>query len=122
MDVGALRHLVVLENPGAEVPDGDGGYTQVWTPLSPAQVWASIMPATARDLERQVASTVRSTTSHVIHLRYINGVNTSTRIRKGPLNANGTVPSGTRIFNVTGIQNVEERDIELRIAAEEMVA
>lgn len=110
MNVGALRHLVTLENPGAAVPDLDGGYTQTWMPLSPSQVWASINPATARDLERLVASTVQSTASHVIEMWYHAGVNTKTRITYG-----------TRVFQVTGVQNPEERNIELRIAAEEVV-
>lgn len=121
MDVGALRHLVTLENPGALVPDGRGGYTQAWTGLSPSQVYASIMPATARDLERQVASSVQATASHIITIRYHPGVTTQTRITKGPRNIDDTLPAGSREFIVTGVQNVEERNIELRIAAEEVV-
>lgn len=110
MNIGALRHLVTLEGPGTAVPDGRGGYTQVPTPLSPSQVWAEIKPATARDLERRMASTVQSTASHIVTMRYHPQVNTTTRIT-----------FGTRVFNVTGVQNIDERNVELVIAVEEVV-
>lgn len=111
MDVGTLRHLVTLEGPGPAVPDGDGGFTRAWSPLSPSQMWASIMPATARDLERLVANTVQSTASHVITMRFHPQVNTQTRI-----------VFGARTFQVNGVQNPEEKNVELRIAATEVVA
>lgn len=110
MNIGALRHLVTLQGPGTLVPDGRGGYVQAPTPLSPSQVWAEIKPATARDLERRVASTVQSSASHIVTMRYHSGVNTQTRII-----------FGTRVFNVTGVQNTDERNVELVIAATEVV-
>jgi head-tail adaptor len=110
MAIGELRHLVTLENPGVPVPDGEGGWTAVPAPLSPSQVWASITPATARDLERMVASTVQASASHIVIMRYHPGVNTSTKIL-----------FGSRILYVRGVQNVDERNITLRIAAEEAV-
>lgn len=110
MDVGALRHLVTLENPGAAVMDGDGGYTQAWTALSPAQAWVSITPATTRDLERVAAGTVLSTATHIVHGRFHPGVTTQTRI-----------VFGTRTFSVTGVANPEERSIEMILTAVEVV-
>lgn len=110
MDIGALRHVVLLENPTGQVPDGEGGYTEGWAALSPARVPAAIKPATARDLERQVANSVQSTASHILTMRYVPGVTTATRIT-----------FGTRQFSVTGIQNTDERNIELVIAAVEKV-
>jgi SPP1 family predicted phage head-tail adaptor len=110
MDIGALRHRVTLENPGTPVPDGDGGYTEAWTALSPASVSASIVPATARDLERVVAGTVMATATHVVTIRYHSGVTTKTR-----------VTFGTRVFSVTGVQNADERNIQLQLVCEEIV-
>lgn len=110
MDTGALRHYVRLENPGAAVPDGDGGFTQAWTALEPPMVWASIRPASARDLERSIAGTVQSTATHLVGMRYHAGVTTKTR-----------VVFGTRIFHVQGVHNIEERNVELVLAVEEVV-
>lgn len=108
--VGELRHRIVLENPGTPIPDGDGGFTQVYTALTPSPVSAAIFPATARDLEYLSAGTVTSVASHVIQMRYHPGVTTQTRIT-----------FGTRVFNVTGLINVEERNIETIALAVEII-
>jgi head-tail adaptor len=119
--VGRFNQFVTLENPGGSTPDGDGGFTQAWMPLSPAQVWASITPATARDLERVVANTVQASASHVVRLRFHDGVTTKTRLTKGPRNPDGTLPAGSREFQVTSVQNPEERDVELVLTCTERV-
>lgn len=102
---------MTLQNPGAAVPDGDGGYTQVFANLDPPQMWAEIKPATARDLERVAAGTVLSTATHLITMRYHAGVTTQTRVL-----------FDDRIFNVTGVANPEERNVELILTAVEIVA
>ena len=101
MDVGALRHRVTLQTPGAPVPDGDGGYTETWTTLG-VRVPATVEPATARSLERIAANTVTSTASHLVTVRYLPGVTTKTRV---------TFHDGTtdRTFSVTGTHDPEER-------------
>jgi SPP1 family predicted phage head-tail adaptor len=110
MDSGALRHSVILENPGPSIPDGDGGFTQSWAPNLPSPVWASITPATSRDLERLVAASVQSVATHVIRIRYHANVTTATR-----------VTYGARVFEVTGVQNPDERNIELVLVCQERV-
>jgi SPP1 family predicted phage head-tail adaptor len=111
LNIGKLQHRVTLENPGLNVPDGDGGYTQSWTALSPSPVWAAIAPATARDLERLVANAVQSTATHIVTCRYHPQITTQTR-----LTFNG------RILNVRGVQNLDELNVEMRLACEEKVA
>lgn len=107
---GKRRHLVSLENPGPNVPNADGGFDSTWVTITPDDVWASVEPATQRSLERLVASTVASDASHVVTMPFISGVTTKTRVTfKG------------RTLNVVGVQNVEERDIELRLACVEQV-
>lgn len=108
---GPRDHLVTLENPAAPVVDGDGGYTEAWASLSPPQMWMSIENATQRSLERLVANTVQAQASHVLKGRYHGGVTTETRIT-----------SGTRVFSVTGVQNVNEGDVELVLLCQEVVA
>jgi len=110
MEIGALRHSIVLENPGPAVPDGDGGFTQAWVPNLPSPVWASITPASARDLERLVAGSVQSNATHVVRIRYHANISTQTR-----------VTFGTRVFEVTGVQNPDERNIELVLICQERV-
>lgn len=111
MDVGSIRHRVTLQNPGVDVPDGDGGYTQVPAPLVPPQVWASIVPATAREMERVVANTVETSATHLVRVRYHPGITTETQVL-----------FGSRVFYVTGIQNIEERNVELVLVCTERVA
>jgi SPP1 family predicted phage head-tail adaptor len=111
MDIGALRHRVIIENPGTAVADLDGGYTEVQTAAVPSPIWASIVPATARDLERVVASAVQSTATHVVTVRYHPAITTKTRLR-----------FGSRVFAVTGVQNQDERNLELKLTCEEIVA
>jgi SPP1 family predicted phage head-tail adaptor len=111
MNVGALRHLVSLSNPGPPVPDGSGGFTETPVPLSPPTTYAEIKPATARDLERVTAGTVTSTASHVVRMRYHSGITTETRIT-----------FGTREFEVSGIANTEERNVELVLLCTEVIA
>lgn len=108
--IGQRRHFVSLQNPGAAVPDGDGGYTQAWTALDPAEMYVSIVPATAKDLERVTAGTVLSMASHVVTGPYHSGVTTKTRIT-----------FGTRTLNVLGVMNPEERNIETVMLAAEVV-
>jgi SPP1 family predicted phage head-tail adaptor len=111
MDIGSLRHSVRLENPTTVTADGDGGFTTSWAMLSPGIVYASIEPATQRSLERLVANAVSSDASHVVTMRYHPSVTTKTRI-----------VFATRVLNVVGIQNVNERNEVLRLACVEQVA
>lgn len=106
---GQRRHTIELQNPGEPVSDGEGGYTE--TPTSLGFFKAMIEPATQRNLERLVSNTVSSEVSHVVTLPYVAGVTTKTNVL-----------FGDRVFQVVGIQNPEERNIELRLACVERVA
>jgi len=105
------RHLVTPQNPGPNVPDGDGGYTNSWVDLVPPAWSCSIDPASARDLERVQAGTVLSTASYIVKGRYRSDITTKTRL----------LYNGRR-FSVTGIGNPEERNISLELVCVEVVA
>ena len=78
---GDLRHALALENPGLPVPDGEGGFTEGWTPLDPPTMWASIEPAAATDLQRVVGDAqVIATASHLIELDYHPDITIKTRL------------------------------------------
>ena len=99
--INQRRFRVQLQTPGPGVSDGDGGVTQSWTDLVPAHRYAKLKPATARDLERIAAGTVIGTASHIVTFPFHPGVTLATRI----------VFRG-RVFQVTGVSNPEERNIE----------
>jgi SPP1 family predicted phage head-tail adaptor len=110
MGIGAFRHLGLFQNPAAAVPDGEGGWVEGWADLDPAEWPISITPATVRDLERVGAGTILTTATHVIEARWRGDVSTKTRIT-----------FDGRIFHITGIQNPEERNIRMRLVAEEQL-
>jgi SPP1 family predicted phage head-tail adaptor len=110
---GDLDKSVVLENPsGAPVPDGDGGYTQGYTALSPSPVWASVTPATAAARERLMASSVQTDATHIVEMRYHAGVTVDTRITL----------DGTRYLQVVGPpQDVDEAHVVTRVMCVEVM-
>ena len=121
MNIGSLFHRLTLENPTTQTPDGDGGFKEGWTALSPPRMWAAIVPATAQRLERLMASTVESTATHIVTMRFHPGVTTKTRLTEGARQTDGSLASGSREFRVTGLQNVDEYSVELRLACAETI-
>ena len=110
MSTDAYRHLVLLQNPGPPVPDGDGGFLQSWTDLPPT--WqCSINPATEHDLERVAAGTVLSSATYIVKGRYRGDVTTQSRL----------IFNGRR-FSITGVSNPEERNIQTILVCVEVVA
>jgi head-tail adaptor len=107
---GAYRHVVTFQNPAPAVADGDGSYTQSWIDLEPAAWPVSIEQATARDLERVAAGTVLSAASYLVRGDLHPGVTTQSRLLfKG------------RPMSITGVHNVQERDITMELIAVEQV-
>jgi head-tail adaptor len=80
--IGQHRHPVTLSTPTAPVPDGDGGYTQTYTPLDPSPWWCAITPAprTARTAETTGSDTVTAHATHVITGRSHPGITSQTRL------------------------------------------
>lgn len=108
VSVGERQHRVVLENPGDPVPDGNGGFTESWTPL--AALWGRVVPASEADLRSVVAGTVTALLPYLVVVPFVAGVTTETRI-----SYHG------RTFVVQAVRNVDERDIRLEIIAEERI-
>jgi head-tail adaptor len=109
---GNRRHPIRLQAPGPAVPDGDGAYTSgPDVDLTPAMVWAAIVPATARDLERLAAGTTLAQATHILRFPHHPGVTTETKIT-----------FGTRTFSVVGVENPSERNVETIALCTEVVA
>lgn len=105
--IGKDEHLVIFESPGAPVPDGEGGFTDEWTPLDPPTWYVRIRPATARDQEDVIAGTVLTHVSHLVHGRFHPQVTTRTRM----------IWQGQH-FAITGVENVDMRSVEMNLVAE----
>lgn len=110
---------VALANPAppsAAIADGDGGFTESWTALIPATVWASVRPAPAREMERLFSNTIAAIATDIVTIRYHSGVTTKTRI---------TFVDGrfvTHYLHVRGIQNPNRHDECLMLACEEVAS
>jgi SPP1 family predicted phage head-tail adaptor len=108
--IGQYRHRVTLGNPGDPVPDGDGGYTETFAPLDPAEWDCSIQAASTRDLESIGAGTVLAQATHLVKGRYHAGITTESQ-----LTFNG------RTLNVVYVTNRDERNIETILVCAEVV-
>jgi SPP1 family predicted phage head-tail adaptor len=100
---GDLRHRVTIES-GTRTSDGAGGSTIEWQTV--AEVWAAIWSRTVD--ETFVLDRVAGTATHDIWIRYRSDVSPDMRIR-----------FGTRIFDVLGAIDVEDRGAWLKCPSEE---
>ena len=107
---GARRHRFTVQNPGALVPDGSGGYSE--TPVVLAQtIYGELLPATAS--ERRMPNVVTASASHLVTIPYLAGVTlTSTLILHD-------AREGDRTFSIAGISDPENRHVQLILACEE---
>jgi SPP1 family predicted phage head-tail adaptor len=107
---GRRDKRVTLENPGGDVPDGEGGYVPGWAPLEPSEVFVHINPASSSDLERVGVGVTIAQATHVIDMLYHPQVSVHTRITYG-----------TRQFAVTSVRNPDEANRELIVVAAELL-
>jgi len=113
--VGDRPHRVTLQDPGEAMPDGVGGFTEGWSDLNPPAIYVRIQNASIADLERVTAGTVVTSATHIISGPYHPGVSTRTRLRFIDLQGR------TRYFNVTGIGNRDERNVDMVLTCEERI-
>lgn len=104
--VGDRPHRIRLQQPGAPIPDGDGGYTTPLLDLTPPEVYARVAPASVGDMERWTSGTVTTVATHIVQLPFHPGVTTETVISLW-------TRARTRTFSVIGLANPDERATEL---------
>lgn len=101
MRAGPLRHQLLVQTK-VETRDADGAVTITYTDL--ATVWGQVAPLSgSKTVSRD---RVEATTVYRIRMRYFAGLTASHRILLG-----------SRVFQITAIQNVEERGIEWVVTA-----
>jgi len=111
--IGARPCRVLPETPARE-PDGDGGYRETWTALDPPALFVAIVPMSAQDLERLGGGSIVSTATHLITGPYHPAITTQCRLRY-------LTRGVTRIFQVLGFSNRDERDADLEMYCVERV-
>lgn len=98
-----LRHRVTFQDKTV-TPDGAGGQTEEWAVV--ASAWAKIEPV--KSYERFVALQTETHVSHKITIRYNPIVTTAKRIL-----------FDGRVFDITGVINVNEDNVAMVITAME---
>lgn len=112
----ALRQRRIrLQAPGLPMPDGEGGWTEVWTDLVPPQLFGWVRPTTASDMERLGSNTVTAAATLVVTLPFHPGLTSQTRL----LVENGARP--VRTLAVLGYANPDSRDTELEVFCSEVL-
>jgi len=106
-DAASRPHKLALVHPGPPVPDGEGGYTEVWAPLEPPTVWGAISTLSAA--EATTAGTIQTTATYLVRTEFHPGITTETRLT-----------FGGRTFEVQSVQNVDERNICLDLLCAEV--
>jgi hypothetical protein len=97
------------------VPDGDGGYIEVFAPLDPPAMFGSVEPMSARDLERFTNATVAAVATHLVSMPFHPGVTIQTRVSW----TDDVMRPHTA--NVTSLINVDEACHTLQLAVAEQV-
>jgi len=87
--------------------DSQGGYTDAWADLY--TLWASIKQLSQR--EAFYGQQMESPATHRFMVRYVSGITTKHRVL-----------FGSRTFNITRVNNLEEKNVWLEIDAVEGVA
>ncbi len=103
MSTGDLRHRIRIEK-SQRSPDGAGGATLAWHTL--AEVWAAVWPRAVT--EQFAQDRVAGSATHDIWIRYRPNIVPEMRIRWG-----------TRLFDIRGVIDVEERRRWLKCIVEE---
>ena len=112
MRAGSLRHRIIIETKEITKDSTYGEEVVKWS--SNVGAWASISPLRGRLYFE--ASQVQSAATHKINMRYAT-LSASTQIRPGHCRAK----YGDRVFTITHVANVDERNINLELYCTEEV-
>lgn len=106
MKIGTLRHKITIQEPTESEDPVTGEIVTTWEDF--AEVWAEVLPLVGR--EYWAAKTVNAETTGKIRIRYLADITPKMRIMLED-----------RIFNITGIVNVEEKNREMVLYYSEAV-
>ena len=104
--IGKMRYRVKVET-ATNTRDAGGGISQSYTPVT--FIYANIKPLKADSTYRQ--GIVQEKVTHEVTIRYMDNISTNHRIS-----------FGSRLFDIKGIINIDERDRFLKLLCAEGVA
>ena len=105
MRSGALRKRVMIQKPVAGGPDALNERTFTWT--DEQKIWVGILPQSGREFYR--AQQVNAAVTHLVSARYRTGLDATKRL----------VLSGSRVLDIDGVLDVDERHEELLLTCVE---
>lgn len=105
MQAGKLRHRIEIQS-RVLAQDGYGDPLPTWT--TQATRWGQILPQSAQEVWR--AQQAQPEVTHVVRMRFYDGLTPDFRLK-----------IGTRIFNIAGVTDTEERHREHVITCREEV-
>lgn len=111
IDPGKLTHSVAIQNK-TRTKDVGGGWVETWNEIAPSPVWCGFISAAERNMQRLAGGNATlSAATHIIEMHYHSGVTTAMRL----------VMNG-RVFQILGVQNVDEADLMTRLFCEEVLS
>lgn len=111
MRAGALRHVVEIQQRSSTI-DSLGDVSDSWTTVVTDR--AAIRPLSVREM--MAAQAIQSEVTHQITLRYRSEY--ANPVTVAPLR----VLFGSRVFDVSGAMNIDERNREVRLMAREGIS
>lgn len=106
--IGAMRQRITIQEP-TRTRDAYGGRVQPWDAVTGGEVWASVSPI--GEFERQAYAHDLGGITHIVWIRHP-GFEVTKRNR---------ILYGTRVLEVRGVSQPDERGRWVRIRAEETV-
>lgn len=116
---GDRRHRVTVQNPDPPVPDGDGGWTQDWHDLDPAQLWVAIRDTLVQSVEQSRSGAVIGLATRTLESAFHPDVTTQTRIlHDGTICACGTPDA---VYSVLSVTSDAARRVQMTLQVAEVV-
>jgi SPP1 family predicted phage head-tail adaptor len=92
---GQLRRSVAIQAT-TDTRNSVGEPVESWATITGGTVWASLEPLTGR--EYQTAGVIAAEASHMVRIRYLANITPKHRVL-----------FGSRVFDILGVRNIEER-------------
>lgn len=105
MQIGKRQKRLAIQTKQT-VRDDMGGFSHTW--VTDKTVWASIVPASGKELLS--GEQVHAEVTHKITIRFYSGLTTKNRLLYG-----------SRVFDINFIKNIDERDRYMEMLCKEVV-
>jgi len=112
MRAGKLRHYISIQRNSTGVRNVSGGVVEGWT--TEFKTWAEVWDLRGR--EYVARQQVRAGVTHIVKMRYTT-LNSSTELTP----ENSRINNNGNIYNIEHVENMDMRNIELRLMCSEGV-